>query len=233
MKGTIYLVPVTLGNPDFHKVLSDHVIETAKSLRYFVVEEVRSARRFLRLIDKSFPIDDTRFFELNEHTRESEIAEFIEPVLTGADLGLMSEAGLPGIADPGMLLVRLAHNRGIRVVPLSGPSSLLLALAASGLNGQNFVFHGYLPQKQAERSEKLRVIEMMSLSGQSQIFMETPYRAQKMAGAILSECRPETLLCVACDITLDTEEIRTMKVDQWRKDPPRLEDRLVIFILGR
>jgi 16S rRNA (cytidine1402-2'-O)-methyltransferase len=232
MQGSIYLIPVTLGSADYRSVIPDHVTELARSLRYFIVEETRSARRFLRLIDRSFPIDESQFFELNEHTKVTGIESFLEPALNGHDMGLMSEAGLPGIADPGMHIVRLAHQKGLRVIPLAGPSSIILALISSGLNGQKFVFHGYLPQKQDERSSRIREIEKRALGGESQIFMETPYRAAKMTDTLLLVCRPETLLCVACDITLETESIKTMRVSDWKKMPPSTDGRLVVFILG-
>jgi 16S rRNA (cytidine1402-2'-O)-methyltransferase len=232
MAGSIYLIPVTLGNNEFSNVITDYVVEITRSLRYFVVEDLRSARRFLRLIDKTFPIDDSVFFELNEHTSEDEIAGFVDPALKGSNIGLMSEAGLPGIADPGMLLVRMAHSIDIRVIPLAGPSSILLALIASGLNGQNFVFHGYLPQKSEERSVRLKDIEKRIHSDETQIFMETPYRAQKMADTILSVCKPDTMLCIASDITLPSENIKTMPVADWRRKYPEIDGHLVVFLLG-
>lgn len=232
MAGSIYLIPVTLGGFDFDRVIPGFVTEIAKSLRYFVVEDLRSARRFLRMIDKAFPIDETVFYELNEHTQVKEMAGFIAPALQGHNMGIMSEAGLPGIADPGMHIVRMAHSMNIRVIPMAGPSSILLALVASGLNGQNFTFHGYLPQKPFERIAKLKEIEKKVHHDGTQIFMETPYRAQKMAETVLASCRPETLLCIACDITLPSEEIRTMKISAWKENPPELDGRLVVFLLG-
>jgi 16S rRNA (cytidine1402-2'-O)-methyltransferase len=229
--GKIYLIPVTLGGDDFRKVIPQQVIEITASLRYFIVEDLRSARRYLRLIDKSFPIDETVFFELNEHTKDSEIRSFLAPVLEGNDVGIMSEAGLPGIADPGTNLIWAAHRSSIRVVPLSGPSSIILAINSAGMNGQNFTFNGYLPVKQADREFKLKEIEKRSLTGEAQIFMETPYRAQKMFDSVLSVCSPSTRLCIAADITLESEFIKTMRVSDWKKDIPRLNDRLIIFIL--
>ncbi|HVN59470.1 MAG TPA: SAM-dependent methyltransferase [Bacteroidales bacterium] len=233
MAGTLYLIPVTLGNPDFGRSIPVYVTDIARSLRFFVVEDTRSARRFLRLIDKNFPIDETDFRELNEHSSPVDTASLITPLLEGHDMGLMSEAGLPCIADPGSLLVRQAHRSGIKVVPLPGPSSILLSVIASGLNGQNFVFHGYLPQKANERLERIKEIEKKALTGQSQVFMETPYRAAKMMETLLSGCRPDTSLCVAINITLETEEISTMKISEWRKQPPDLDGKLVVFVLGQ
>jgi len=231
VSGRIYLIPVTLGGDDFLKVIPEKVISLTRQLRFFIVEDIRSARRFLRLIDKQFPIDDTIFYELNEHTGESDIAHYLEPVANGSDIGLLSEAGLPGIADPGARIVALAHQKKITVTPLSGPSSILLALISSGLNGQNFTFNGYLPVKPAERSAKLRDLEKKAGEGFAQIFMETPYRNQKMLESILTTCRNDTLLCIAADITLSNEFIRTMRISEWKRDLPMLKDKLVVFVM--
>ncbi len=231
MKGRLYLIPVTLGGNDYSAVIPEKVISITRQLRYFIVEDVRSARRFLRLIDKSFPIDESGFFELNEHTPEDSISQFLEPLINGSDMGLMSEAGLPGIADPGSLLVALAHRRKISVVPLSGPSSIILALIASGLNGQNFTFHGYLPVKPNERASRIKEIEKKAHEGYAQIFMETPYRNSRMLETILSVCSNDTLLCIAADISLPAESVRTMKISEWKADKPDLDDRLVVYVL--
>jgi 16S rRNA (cytidine1402-2'-O)-methyltransferase len=185
----------------------------------------------LRLIDKEFPINDSVFFELNEHTGDEDLASYLEPLKNGHDVGLLSEAGLPGIADPGAKIVALAHQKRFMVTPLSGPSSILLGLVASGLNGQNFTFNGYLPVKPAERSAKLRELEKRAGEGFTQIFMETPYRNQKMLEAVLTTCRSETLLCIAADITLPTEKVRTMKIAEWKKELPTLDDKLVVFLI--
>lgn len=231
VNGKIFLIPVTLGGDDFRQVIPEQVIKLTASLRYFIVENIRSARRYLRLIDKTFPIDESVFFELNEHTSDSEIGSFLEPVMNGNDIGLMSEAGLPGIADPGTSLLNAAHNRNIKIVPLTGPSSIILALISAGMNGQNFTFNGYLPVKPAERDAKLREIEKRSKTGEAQIFMETPYRAQKMLESVLSVCNGGTKLCVAADITLPAEFIKTKKISEWKKEVPLLNDRLIIFII--
>ena len=231
MSGRIYLIPVTLGGDDFLKVIPEKVISLTRQLRFFIVEDIRSARRFLRLIDKQFPIDDTIFYELNEHTGESDIAHYLEPVAQGKDIGLLSEAGLPGIADPGARIVALAHQKKITVTPLSGPSSILLALISSGLNGQNFTFNGYLPVKPVEKSAKLRELEKKAGDGFAQIFMETPYRTLKMLESILTTCHNDTLLCIAADITLPNEFIRTMRISEWKREPPMLKDRLVVFVI--
>jgi 16S rRNA (cytidine1402-2'-O)-methyltransferase len=231
VNGRIYLIPVTLGGDDFLGVIPEKVINLTRQLRFFIVEDVRSARRFLRLIDKEFPINDTVFFELNEHTAESDIAHYLEPVFKGSDIGVLSEAGLPCIADPGAKIIALAHQKRITVTPLSGPSSILLALISSGLNGQSFTFNGYLPVKPAERSAKLRELEKRAGEGFAQVFMETPYRNQKMLESLITNCHNDTLLCIAADITLSSESIRTMRISEWKRDLPLLNDRLVVFVL--
>lgn len=231
MKGRLYLIPVTLGGNDFSAVIPEKVLSITRQLRFFIVEDIRSARRFLRLIDKNFPIDESIFLELNEHTREDGIIQFLEPLMKGSDIGLMSEAGLPGIADPGSLLIALAHRKKISVVPLSGPSSIILALIASGLNGQNFTFHGYLPVKSRERASRVKEIEKKAHEGYAQIFMETPYRNPRMLETILSVCNNDTLLCIAADISLPSESVRTMKISEWKADKPDLENRLVVYVI--
>jgi 16S rRNA (cytidine1402-2'-O)-methyltransferase len=231
VNGRIYLIPVTLGGDDFLKVIPEKVIGLTRKLRYFIVEDIRSARRFLRLIDKEFPINDSVFYELNEHTGESDITNYLEPIYNGSDIGVLSEAGLPGIADPGARIIALAHQKRITVAPLSGPSSIILALISSGLNGQNFSFNGYLPVKPAERSAKLRELEKKAGEGYAQIFMETPYRNQKMLESLITTCHNNTLLCIAADITLPTETIKTMKISEWKRDLPLLKDKLVVFVL--
>ena len=231
MKGRIFLIPVTLGGDDFLKVIPEKVISLTRSLRFFIVEDIRSARRYLRLIDKEFPINDTVFFELNEHTGDSDIAQYLQPVLNGSDIGIMSEAGLPGVADPGARIIEIAHQKRITVTPLSGPSSIILALISSGLNGQSFTFHGYLPIKPVERSAKLKEVEKKAGEGYAEVFMETPYRNQKLLDTILTMCHNDTKLCVAADITLPTESIRTMKISEWKKSLPSLNGKLVIFVM--
>jgi 16S rRNA (cytidine1402-2'-O)-methyltransferase len=231
VNGRIYLIPVTLGGDDFQKVIPEKVIAITRQLRFFIVEDVRSARRYLRLIDKQFPIDDTGFFILNEHTGKSDIEHYLEPAMRGSDIGLLSEAGLPGIADPGAGIIALAHRKKIVVTPLSGPSSIILALISSGLNGQNFTFNGYLPVKPAERAAKLRELEKKAGDGCAQIFMETPYRNQKMLESVLATCNNDTLLCIASEITLPDEFIRTMRISEWKRDLPSLNDKLVVFVM--
>jgi len=231
VKGKLYLIPVTLGGNDFRTVIPDNVLDITKRLRVFVVEDIRSARRYLRLIDREFPIDDTMFFELNEHSEENDISHYLDPLMDGSDTGLLSEAGMPGIADPGSKLIAIAHRKRITITPLTGPSSILLALISSGLNGQKFVFHGYLPVKTSEREAKIRELEKNSRKGYAQIFMETPYRNQKILESVLSICKNETHLCIAADLTLPTEFIRTMKISDWKNDKPDLDKRPAVFII--
>lgn len=231
MAGKLYLIPVHLGSENFRDVIPENVLSVTRSLRFFVVEEIRSARRYLRLIDNEFPIDETQFLELNEHTSDSEIIDYLDPVIKGSDMGIMSEAGLPGIADPGARIVAMAHARSIRVVPLTGPSSIIMALVASGLNGQNFSFNGYLPVNPKELSVKLKELEINAKKGSSQIFMETPYRCQKMLEMILRTCHDGTRLCIAADISLKTEFIKTLPVSDWKRNIPQINKRLVVFIL--
>jgi 16S rRNA (cytidine1402-2'-O)-methyltransferase len=231
LSGKLYLIPVTLGGEDFMKVIPERVISLTKQLRVFIVEDLRSARRFLRLIDKKFPIDESTFFELNEHTVDSDTEHYLDPALAGTDTGIMSESGLPGIADPGARIIAMAHRKKITVAPLSGPSSILLALISSGLNGQNFAFNGYLPVKSGQRESMLREIEKKARHGYAQIFIETPYRNQKMLESILATCSNETKLCIAADISLNTETIKTMKISEWKRDLPDLNGKLVVFII--
>jgi len=230
-QGKIYLVPVILGNEDYNQVIPGPVLSLTRSLRVFVVEDIRSARRYLRLIDRNFPIDDSVFLELNEHTADEDIVHYLDYAVNGSDIGIMSEAGLPGLADPGAKLVSAAHRKKLKVVPLTGPSSIVLALISSGLNGQNFTFNGYLPVKPAERTAKLRELERKAREGYAQIFMETPYRNQKMLESVLQTCSNETMLCIAADITLQGESIITMTVSEWKKNLPSINDHLVVFIL--
>ena len=234
MPGKIFLIPVTLGDSDYNRVIPEKVLEITRGLRLFAAEEIRSARRYLRLIDPGFPIESTIFLELNEHTGDSEIEHYLDPVLKGTDMGIMSEAGLPGIADPGSKLVMLAHKRKIRVIPLTGPSSIVMALIASGLNGQNFTFNGYHPVKPAERAAKLRELEKRAREGFSQIFMETPYRNNQLLEDLIKFLNPNTKLCIAANINHPTEEfIKTLKISDWKNKKPELHKIPAVFVLGK
>ena len=231
--GTLYLIPCTLGDAPVEQVLPQHVIDIARKLEHFVVEHPKTARQFISALKPERPIQTINFATLNEHTAASELSELLAPLLAGHDVGIISEAGCPGIADPGADLVNLAHRNDIRVVPLVGPSSILLALMASGLNGQCFAFHGYLPIAETERKKAITMLEAESTKRkQTQLFIETPYRNDKMFSALLAQCRPETLLCVATDITLPGEQIRTRSIAQWKSQPaPQLNKRPSLFLL--
>jgi len=231
LAGILYLIPVPIGGNNFREVIPESVIKITSSIRFFIVENTRSARRYLKLIDKNFPVNDSVFYQLDEHVSADEAVIFLEPALHGHNTGLMSEAGMPNIADPGANIIKLAHKKGLKVVPLAGPSSVFLALAASGLNGQKFTFHGYLPVKDNELKVRIRQIEKESMAGVTQIFMETPYRAQRMFNYLIENCNPGTELCIAADISLSTEQINTRKIIEWKKETPVLKDRLVIFLL--
>lgn len=231
--GTLYLIPCTLGDTPAEQVLPRHVIDVARRLEHFVVEQAKTARQFLAALKPEKPIQSLHFATLNEHTAHKDLAGLLAPLLAGHDVGIISEAGCPGIADPGADLVNLAHHNGIRVVPLVGPSSILLALMASGLNGQRFAFHGYLPIADAERKKAIATLEAESIrQKQTQLFIETPYRNEKMLGALLAHCRPQTRLCVATDITLPGELIQTRSIAQWKLRPlPQLNKRPSLFLL--
>ena len=229
--GKLFLIPTPLGGNDPAEVIPRHVLETACGLRCFVVEELRTARRFLSAYGLRGQIDALDFHVLNEHTSPEEV-EALLPLFEGQDVGLLSEAGLPAVADPGAALVARCHAPGIRVVPLVGPSSLMLALMASGLNGQSFAFRGYIPAKTEERRAALRELEKQSRSlRQSQILIETPYRNDALLADMLQTLTPATHLCVAADITLPTEFIRTCTVAEWRHTPVTIGKRPCVFIL--
>jgi 16S rRNA (cytidine1402-2'-O)-methyltransferase len=231
--GTLYLIPVTLGDDNINAVLPAEVISIAQQLDTFVVESEKSARHFLSTIKTNKPVRELSLNLLNEHTEDKDIPALLAPLLAGKDIGLMSDAGCPGVADPGARLVELAHQKGIRVVPFVGPSSILLSLMASGLNGQQFAFLGYLPVDKTLRNQKIKEIEKRSLTyKETQLFIETPYRNQHMLEAILSTCQPNTRLSVACDISLNTEMIATKTIATWKKIPlPDLHKRPTIFLL--
>ncbi len=229
--GRLFLIPTPLGSNDPAEVIPRHVLETACSLRCFVVEELRTARRFLSAYGLRGQIDALDFHVLNEHTTPQEV-EALLPLFEGQDVGLLSEAGLPAVADPGAALVALCHARGIEVVPLVGPSSLMLALMASGLNGQSFAFRGYIPAKADERRAALKDLEKQSRSlRQSQILIETPYRNDALLSDMLQTLSPATRLCVAADLTLPTESIRSMTVAEWRRAPAGIGKRPCVFII--
>ncbi|UCV01778.1 SAM-dependent methyltransferase [Dechloromonas denitrificans] len=233
MPGTLYLIPVPLGPTAPAESLPANVLATIKPLTHFVVEQAKTARAFLKAAGTDTPLQELTLVELNEHTKTNELDLLLAPLRTGHDVGLLSEAGCPAVADPGANLVGLAQKENIRVVPLIGPSSLLLALMASGLNGQRFAFQGYLPAKEADRSKALKELESESRKRQqTQIFIETPYRNRQMFDSILQACQPGTRLAVATDLTLPGESVLTRTIQQWKKQtPPEIERRPSVFLL--
>lgn len=231
-KGKLYLIPTPLGDYDPALVLPAPVFEVISTLKTFVVEEVRTARRFLSAAGLKGHIGELEFHELNEHTAPAEVDAFANLFADGNNVGLLSEAGLPAVADPGALLVALCHREGIKVVPLTGPSSLMMALMASGLNGQSFAFNGYLPVKPEERRNALKNLEKRSSQlHQSQIFIETPYRNDSLLADILATCGGHTKVCVAADITLESAYIKTRTVEQWKREVPVIGKRPCVFII--
>lgn len=232
MPATLYLIPTSLGETAFDRILPSYNTEIINQLRYFIVEDVRTARRFLKKVNAAIDIDSLTFFVLNQHTSDEEIAGYLKPMGQGNDMGVISEAGCPAIADPGADVVAMAQQANYKVVPLVGPSSILLALMGSGFNGQSFAFSGYLPVQPADRVKAIKKLETRVYSeNQSQLFIETPYRNMKMLQDILSTCQPATKLCIAADITLETEFIQTKSIRDWKKNSPDLNKRPCIFIL--
>jgi 16S rRNA (cytidine1402-2'-O)-methyltransferase len=235
-KGILYMIPCPISEQtEVYDVVPEANRRVIDSLDYFIVENVRSARRFLSKAHIARKIDELEFVELNEHTVAGQAIEaMVKPLLAGRSAGVISEAGVPGVADPGALVVEACHRKGIRVVPLVGPSSILLAMMASGLNGQSFAFNGYLPVKPPERSKAIKALERRAhVERQSQIFIEAPYRNVKLMEQMLQVCAVETKLTVACDITSPDEFIVTRSVAEWRKQPlPDIAKRPTIFIIG-
>lgn len=230
-RGTLYLLPNTLGDAPPETTIPAAALHHARTLDYIIAEDPKTARAFLKRIAPQRPLQRIRVERLDHNTPENEIPALLRPLLAGSDAGLLSEAGLPAVADPGSNLVRLAHDHGVRVVPLSGPSSLLLALAASGLDGQRFAFHGYLPAKPGPLATALGTLERQSLRDrQTQIFIETPYRNDRTLATLLEVLRPGTALCLASDLTLPTETVYTRKISAWRGQLPHLKGRPTVFL---
>lgn len=229
---TLYLIPTSLGDCSFDRILPAFNTEIVNRLKYFIVEDVRTARRFLKKANPAIDIDSLTFFILNQHTTPEELSGFLRPMANGNDMGVLSEAGCPAIADPGADVVAMAQQQNFTVVPLVGPSSILLSLMASGFNGQSFAFAGYLPIQPAERAKMLRKLENRAYTeNQSQIFIETPYRNMKMLEEIMQACQPNTRLCIAVDVTLETEFIKTKTVKEWKTQLPDLNKRPCIFLI--
>lgn len=232
MVGKLYLFPSPLGDNEPREVIPGPVLDRMLNIRTFVVEEVRTARRFLSRAGLKGHIGELEFHELNEHTQPKEVEALAALFENGQDVGLITEAGLPAVADPGALLVALCHRRGIEVVPFTGPSSLMLALMASGLDGQSFAFCGYLPAKTDERRSAIRTVEKRSSQlHQTQLFIETPYRNDSLMADLLASCRDDTRLCIAADLTLPTATIRTRTVREWKKAPIEIGKRPCVFLL--
>ncbi|MDY5023562.1 MAG: SAM-dependent methyltransferase [Candidatus Egerieousia sp.] len=217
-KGLLYLIPSPIGDVAPAEVIPQSVLELLPKLNHFVVEELRTVRRYLSNAGLKGKIDSLNFYLLNEHTPKEQVEKYLQILLSGEDVGLISEAGLPAVADPGAYLVELAQRADIEVVPLAGPSSLMMALMASGLNGQCFAFNGYLPVKEPERSKEIKELERLSAKrGQSQIFIETPYRNERLLADFLQNCAPSTRLTVAADISMPTQFIKTKSIEEWRR----------------
>jgi len=233
-KGSLLLIPNTLGGESTADIIPQEVIQQAIQLRVFAVEEIKSARRLLRKMDRNFPIDDCAFRIVNKNTKESQLMELLMFLIKGIDVGIISEAGCPGIADPGAALVHLAHTQSIQIKPLVGPSSILLALIGSGFNGQHFSFHGYLPKERKERIKKLRDFEMdTKRNGTTHLFMDTPFRNMNVLEDLLNEVGDLTELCIASNLTLPSESIRTMTVLDWREKAYDLAKIPTIFAIGK
>ena len=232
----LYLIPVTLGETEYQKVLPEYNRKIIRGIKNFIVENRRSAIRFLKLADSSIDIDSLEFLELNEHSDLAKISNYLDPLLKKKlPMGIISEAGCPAVADPGAAVVEMAQKKGLKVVPLSGPSSMIMAVMASGLNGQSFAFNGYLPVKPNERAEKIRQLENRAWNEkQTQLFIEAPYRNLKMLESILNSCRNETRVCVAAGLTTEQEFIRTLSVAEWKKaSEPPINKVPAIFLIYR
>jgi 16S rRNA (cytidine1402-2'-O)-methyltransferase len=229
--GTLYLIPVPLAENAAAKSFTPYLTETINQISEYIVENSKTARRFLKEAGLQIPQSELIVHDYGKHNREN-LAEFFTGLLKGKDVGLMSEAGCPGIADPGADIVAYAHQKGIKVVPLVGPSSIMLALMASGFNGQSFTFHGYLPIDKVQRSQKIKELENLAeKNNQTQLFIETPFRNNPMLEEILRSCKPQTKLCIACNLTADDEMVQTKSIAEWNKQVPELHKKPVIFLL--
>ena len=232
MVGKLFLIPTPLSSESINWVMPGAVLQRVGEIEHYIVEHPKTARQFLKQIECKLPLQQINMQVLNEHTPSNDLQAMLDPLFDGYDVGLLSEAGCPAVADPGSGLVRLAHQKNIAVVPLVGPSSILLALMASGLNGQCFAFHGYLPIELEARTKKIHLLEKLSIDhDQTQIFIETPYRNQKLFEQLTSICRDQTGLCVASNLTATSEMICTQSISTWRKRPPNIHKIPTIFLL--
>lgn len=228
----LYLLPTPLCDEHVLQQTPPYNISVINSCHYFIVEELKTARRYLRTLDKNFDIDNRAFAELNEHTPAQDIVEIFKPLLQNKNAVLMSEAGCPGVADPGSVIVQMAHKNNIRVVPLTGPSSVIMAVMASGLNGQNFAFNGYLPKDKAALTQKIRALEKLAAQ-QSQWFIETPYRNIQLFDELLSALNADTKLCLAANINASSEFIKTKTIADWKKTRPEINKIPCVFGIGK
>lgn len=235
METALYLIPVTLGATPFHQVIPAYNLDVIRQIRHFIVEEERTARRFLKMADKSINIDQLTFYPMGKHADPKQFRDYLRPLCNGEAMGIISEAGCPAIADPGADVVAIAQSLNLRVIPLVGPSSILLGLMASGFNGQSFAFHGYLPINDGQRSAMLKKLEARcSAEDQTQIFIETPFRNQQLFEDLLRICHPQTRLCVAAGITCEEEFIHTHTIQEWKKTTlPDLRKTPTIFLIYR
>lgn len=232
MDTALYLLPVTLGDTPIEKVLPSYNKEIICGISHFIVEDVRSARRFLKKVDHEIDIDSLTFYTLNKHTTPEEISGYLKPLLAGSSMGVISEAGCPAVADPGADVVAIAQRKNLKVVPLVGPSSIILSVMGSGFNGQSFAFHGYLPIEAGERAKKIKTLEQrVYVEDQTQLFIETPYRNHKMIEDLLHNCKPQTKLCIAANITCEGEFIQTRTIKEWKGHIPELSKIPCIFLL--
>lgn len=232
MQASLFLIPVTLGDTEHRRVLPDYNRDVILQIKYFIVENVRTARRFLKKVEPSIVIDNLVFYELNKHTSPEELTGFLSPLVQGEHVGVISEAGCPAIADPGADIVAIAQRKKYPVVPLVGPSSILMSLMASGFNGQSFAFHGYLPIEGSERIQTIKKLEgRIYTENQTQLFIETPYRNHKLLEDLIRTCRPSTKLCIACNITCEDEFIQTRPIKEWSGKAPDLNKKPTIFLI--
>jgi 16S rRNA (cytidine1402-2'-O)-methyltransferase len=234
MTGKLYLIPTFLGETEPDAVLPPHLQTLVNQLNTFIVEEVKTARRVLRKMKFTKDFNEVTFYELNEHTKTGDCVHYLNQALQGGEIGLLSEAGMPCIADPGNVIVKMAHEKNIRVIPLVGPSSILLALISSGFNGQQFTFNGYIPIKQPERNKKIQQMEKeLQNTNFTQIFMDTPYRNLSLFNDIIKNCKPDTLLCIAASITCADEYIQTLSIKDWKNQQPDINKKPAIFLIGK
>ena len=232
MEVALYLIPVTLGDTAIEKVLPAHNKEIILGIKHFIVEDVRSARRFLKKVERSINIDELTFYPLNKHTSPEDISGYLKPLQAGESMGVISEAGCPAVADPGADVVAIAQRKNLKVVPLVGPSSIILSVMGSGFNGQSFAFHGYLPIEPTERIKRIKALEgRIYAEDQTQLFIETPYRNNKMMEDIVKNCRPTTKLCIAANITCEGEYIKTKTIKEWQGKLPDLSKIPCIFLI--